>query len=402
MAIVVVGGGRWARVYLRILQRLGTERIVVVSRHGGPDLQLLLAELNAGSAGWCELAATLEDATNRERPRRAIVVNAARAHARTAAALLDRGIPVLLEKPLALDTSEVEMLVRSSTSANAALVPALVFRHATYLALFGAAVRREIRTVASIDVRWEDPLEETRHGATKTADAELGAADDIGWHVHSLLETVFGLPSASVHTASIARGGMDVELNGTVGAATLRVRLSRAGDRRTRMISVRDTNEAELLLDFAKEPGTITGASRSGDADPAWGSRPSPLTQLVRGFIERAEGAPAASDIGILRRSSSFVFDAAEKVRGAQRALVRASRGSRDRGGASVALRELLTASLVREGLVAPGEKQRLHALAQRAAELTSGAAARDDVDARIQRLLEIELAPPVRSDSFD
>jgi len=377
--LLVVGGGRWARVYLSVIGKtdIPMSKIIVVSRHGGDIVSTSFINTNVRSKRLFSQYAKLDDALAGEDICAAIVVNAARAHARTTLSLLERNIPVLLEKPVALSADEAERLMDASSASDVRLMPALVLRFCDYLQNFERAVRASLESIHSISVRWSDPVSEVRHGETKGIDAGIGVVEEIAPHIATLLAIVTGGNSHAVDGAEFARGGLSVVLKGQWNSVAFVVSLERQSIKRERVVVVRDQNGSEAELDFSTEPGVITIASVCRSADPDWSQRSSPLTQQLLNFIDTCTGPSVEADFEAVRYSTAFTVRAAELVRDAQRRWLRSpDRGEVEARERQIALREVLAPILTSAALVEPGDNASLERLSQEIMVMINGGAA--------------------------
>lgn len=375
--LLVVGGGRWARVYLSVIGKtdIPMSKVAVVSRHGG-DIAAAFKKSNGRGRAFAQYTG-LDEALAAEDVSAAVVVNAARAHARTTLPLLERKIPVLLEKPVALSGYEAELMIAASKTADVRLMPALVLRFCDYLRTFERAVCESLDDIASISVRWSDPAAEVRHGETKGIDAGIGVVEEIAPHIASLLSAVIGGSSHRVDRAEFARGGLSVMLKGQWNGAALDVSLERQSARRERVVVVCDHKGREARLDFSTEPGVMTAASASRSADPDWSGRPSPLTRQLLDFIATCRGPAIEADRDAVRYSTAFTTRAASLVRDAQKQWLHsadlAAAGPQDR---QIAAREVLAPWLTEAGLVAPGDNGGLVELSREIMVAVEGGAA--------------------------
>jgi predicted dehydrogenase len=365
-ALLLVGGGRWSRVYLSVLSHLAAApgRIVVVSRHGGRLLAEAAANASADGTREIEVVASLDDAVCDAPAVGAIVANAARDHVATALALLERRIPVLLEKPVALDRSDADLLVAAARRSATALVPGLVLQHCVYLHNFAAAARAMLGAVHRIAVEWADPAAEWRYDEIKGFDAGLGVTEEIGPHIWTLLAALNGEAAGPMAEVEFRNGGLAVRLSGASGSVEIDATLERQGGRRKRCVSVTDRDGRMAALDFSTEPGLIAVGDKQWDADPDWPRRPRPLTQQIERFLQCARQPPAERDLAAAVHSTRFVAAAAALVRQAQRSWLASPAAKRapaaERG---IAVRELLAPLLTKAGMLEAGDDVRLEAL---------------------------------------
>jgi predicted dehydrogenase len=355
--LLIIGGGRWSRVYLSILARLNAQphTVLVASRHGGPELETALEKANAAGQRRFARIADWRGAS----PDAAIILNASRDHAATACALSEQGIPALVEKPVAFSLSDAEALIAVARGKKVLIRTALVLRQCAYLHNFMTAVRESLGPLAEIDIQWRDASLETRYGERKTADAGVSLAEDVGPHIVSLLADI--PDSTKPEIAEIDRGGLAVRLQGRHGAAALTIEMERDAPARQRKIAVRDIAGREAWLDFSVEPGTIAVGGISREADPGWNDRLSPLTLQLQEFM-RLE--PRHDDFDTILSTTRFAAAAAALVREKQRRWLSGNKPAPDEYRV-VAMQELLAPGLISAGLVRAGDNKGLEAAAR-------------------------------------
>jgi predicted dehydrogenase len=375
-ALMIVGGGRWARVYLSVLagMDMSAAQIVIVSRHGGRALADVVAFASRHGTIPFVVVPTVAEALQGREFLGAIVANSARDHAATAVTLLERSVPVLLEKPVALESFDAERLLRASRTSSIALVPSLILRYCEYLRNFTSAARAGIGSVRAIDVTWSNPASENRYGEAKSFDAGLGIAEEVGPHIWTLLTAVAGDATYRITAAEFGSGGLAVRLKGWSNEAEIHVSLQRQAATRKRQITLSDGEGRSASLDFSAEPGAITVDQRCWDADPDWLRRRRPLARQLERFFELAHLPSSDSDIEAVRESTAFTCSASELVRRAQRRWLHSPSGRiADPNDRMVAVREILAPLLVKTGLVAAGDNEKLDAMTGRAMTLMSG-----------------------------
>ena len=361
--LLVIGGGRWARVYLSVLAGLDLPHahVVMISRHGGAALDKALAAANARVPGRFSHVSDLKVAL-KEPVGAAIIANAARDHVRTAETLLECGIPVLVEKPVALSKGDAARLADLARARGVRLMPGHVLSHCTYLKNFIAAAKGNLGAITSIEVTWRDPADESRYGESKTHDWGLNMIEDIGPHI----ATIIGLmePSISTPSGEMSATGPSLKMSGHCNHLKFSAHLDRGGPQRERMLVLRNDEGGKATLDFSIEPGIMTVGGASANADPEWTVRPSPLTLQVRRFLD--DQVALENELSAIRETTSFVARLAGKLRDTQQHILEAAIGS-DPAYALTAMREVIAPRAVAEGRLAPGDNAALDALARAA-----------------------------------
>ncbi len=280
--VAVVGGGRWARVYLDVLDRMLPPEVSlsVHPRRGGDAIALWAAgrparrvAIEQGAPAPC-LGGV------------AIVANAAHDHGTAVRHLAQAGIPALVEKPLAPSWDESRRL--AGLAATARLAPSQVFLFAGYIRNFAARVRRA-GAVRSLSVVWSDPAGESRYGEVKRFDATVPVQCDVLPHVVTILELL--APGAvTLVEARGSRDGLLAQMDLRAGDIPCLVRLERQGEARRRLIEA-VTDTGTLQLDFAEEPGVIHQGGATDNADQEWATGPRPLSRMLQAFFAFAAGA---------------------------------------------------------------------------------------------------------------
>lgn len=279
--IAIIGGGRWARIYARLISARPdlVANIVVMTPSNAAGMRDWAAAENLQSvtvtSDWPQ-----EDAIDA-----AIVVNAASDHDAAAEHLLRARIPLLVEKPFAANAARAGQLAGLAAARGTYLAAAQVFRYADYLQRFAGL----LVDISSVTLAWCDPATEQRYGDAKTHDAALPLVVDIVPHLLSVLDVLLPGNALLCHGVAITRGGAEAELRLSAGNVPVSVRLARNAPRRERLLEVTERS-GRARLDFATEPGTIAHRGQIGPGDAQWGAKPSPLTQLVAAFLAALAG----------------------------------------------------------------------------------------------------------------
>lgn len=293
--IVVMGGGRWARVYVDVLLELlpAKSRVFVYSPRNADAMSSWITL--RGFDGRVSVLSSLL-LLPAEDSKAVIVVNSATDHESGVAWAINQGAPVLVEKPLALSSSGVRRLIDAAEQHGVYLAAAHVFLFAGYLANFRKQIQ-SLDEITSVNVLWADAAVEARHGEVKSFDPGVRIFEDCIPHVLSLLEVVKpGQPPELLHL-NFLRGGAELELTLACSRIQYSVRLVRNGAARSRLLTVSDV-ENFFSLDFSREPGTIKMRSGAISASSDWENAQKPMSCMLEAFLNAAGGGPRDPRLG--------------------------------------------------------------------------------------------------------
>ena len=284
--VAVLGGGRWAGIVVGVLRTQVLPPIIPIlwlSAHHGNTNPAKAAEL-----GGVTLVGALEDIWQAQ-PEALIVASATPQHALLTKAALERGIPVLCEKPIALTVNEAEQLLALAQQQGLPLGVNLEFSYASYLAAFQQATAALPRR--KIEVVWQDPAAEVREGTSKRADTATPLAHDQLPHVWSLLRPLLAAGDVALLASAQAdatAGGY--RLTGTSAQGVgLAISISRTAPQRVRRVVVDEV----AVLDFNPEPGTI---SLRGAVTPQNWTGLRPLGASLHRFWQVVQGQSPVAD----------------------------------------------------------------------------------------------------------
>jgi len=356
----VVGGGRWARVYLSVMAAFDFPfRVVVVSSANRPAL----TGLQAGTAGRVDVVPDIGALPRDGSLVGALVANAAALHAETAARLLDIGASVLIEKPLALQRAQLRALFATAATGDLQIVPALTFLHCSYL----ENLARRLQAVPTgrpvgMRVEWHDPLKEQRHGETKSHDPGVSIAQDVMPHVWAVLAATLGthMLRVDVQACEAQRGGRGAQYSLAVDGIPCEIDLQRDVVVRRRRLVMELAGGTSLALDFTDEPGTITLGTQSCSGDPGWAHALRPVRRQLQAFLDALADPRRAPDWRpVAERCTDLVEQSDRALKQAQCALLQQSPLSRVNADVAYAFREVLGARLREAGQPVPaGDRQ--------------------------------------------
>ena len=208
----ILGLGKIARKFAEDLARIPDARLVAVGSRSAERAGAFAAEFGAGHAAG-SYAATFDG----PRIDAVYVATPHTSHRELTLLSLERGIPVLCEKPLGLNLAEVEEMVAAARRHGTYLLEALWSRFLPHsIAAFDLLRSGRIGTVESLraDFGFRGPDDP----ASRLWDPALGggALLDIGIYPVWLAQVVFGPPEAIAATARLTDRGVDAEIEVTL------------------------------------------------------------------------------------------------------------------------------------------------------------------------------------------
>ena len=280
--VIVIGGGRWARIFLEVLSQILPSSVKITA---------CSPRNKEGLSSW----ASLNGLYNRiqffsEYPSLAvgettvaIIANAACDHENAIRwALLNR-LPVLVEKPVTLSYESTNEMIELAIKQNTHLSAAHVFLFANYIDNF-YKILGESEYIETIDVKWEDPQSEMRYGAFKSYDSGLPIYADLLPHITSILGLFSSEPFKLKDNLRVLKGGSHLKANILLGKILCRIELIRNSNSRKRLIDV-TIDSKKISLDFSEEPGFILCENIIKNADINWNNDQKPVYKMLQTFL---------------------------------------------------------------------------------------------------------------------
>lgn len=283
--VVIMGGGRWARVYIDILLELLplSCRVLVYSPRNCAAMAVWIAGKGIGKQ--VSVIGTLPMLSKRE-SNFVVVVNAAADHEKSIKWALSQHAAVLVEKPLTLNSTALRLLIAEASQRGVYFAAAHVFLFAEYLINFKTKIK--LKEIKSLDVIWADAAAEARHGEVKTFDPGVRIFEDCLPHVLSMINLFEPGRALQLVQMELRRGGAELDVILSSAQCRYRVRLIRNGKARRRVIIANGMDEC-ATLDFSKEPGTISTRSQvKEEASLNWATSKKPLYRMLEAFFHAA------------------------------------------------------------------------------------------------------------------
>ncbi|MEZ5411782.1 MAG: Gfo/Idh/MocA family oxidoreductase [Acidimicrobiales bacterium] len=306
----------------------------------------------------------------------AIVANAPADHGDAARALLEAGVPTLVEKPFTLDHQEAAALVELSATRAVPLLVDHELLLATYLHQVHHLRGAGAADADLVELEWHDVERELRHGVLKSPDPTVSVVADLLPHALSAVRVVLGSAPFELTAVTSSDGGRSASVALRCGDTPVAISLDRRAANARRRLLVRSGDDDHIVLDFTREPGDLVVNGRPAPADGRWDREPRPLTaafhQLIDAANQAAQWSPldAAANLDLLAttlaaeqalRSSAFDH------------LAEAIASGRDSGAHRHVITQELARDLIRSGAVdGPGDTSGLDLLGAAAYDLVA------------------------------
>lgn len=220
-------------------------------------------------------------------PDAVVVANRVRDHFEAAAGCLEKGIPVMIEKPVALSQFLIAELGRIAQARNPTFAASHVFLFARYVEAYVTAVVG-LGRVQALRLTWTDGTADVRHGEAKSYDPAVTLFDDVLPHIVPLAGEL-QLRDLTLVSLDVQRGGARLAIEAQSGGRPVSLLIARNDERRRREIEAQIDGRV-VTLDFSSEPGFVDISGLRSNGDPLWDTALRPLGTMLTAFIAAAEG----------------------------------------------------------------------------------------------------------------
>jgi predicted dehydrogenase len=314
--VLVIGNGRWAKVYTNeIIKCFGDSVAVYLCASRRTDEIRQWANNQAGEIQVVDRIPSVAD----EGIAIAFVANSAYEHESAIKDALLRGYHVIVEKPFTISSEQSQQVIELAHQMNRAIFSTNTFRFASYLEDFKNLLPSD-KTITRIDLLWTDPGIEERYGERKNYDSRLPIVMDVLPHVVSILETIFPFEAVALRSLQIKRGGAEVDLHLSFGPSESHVQMSRVSDKRRRILTVWQDSICHEL-DFSTEPGIVFSSTHRFAVDPSWESKVKPIANMLYSVTDFFENGVEDSRLNVATAiKANRLIDSALPIYRAQQA----------------------------------------------------------------------------------
>lgn len=280
--IHIVGGGRWAKVIVEVLCSFlpASVNIYIYTSYNKVQVsEWIEAHKFTQTIKVLSVPFQIEDKKNNV----AIIANSAGDHYKTAKLSISKGIPVLVEKPMALTSEESFYLIKLADQHSVKISVSQIFLFTRYLEKYKNIISN-YGDIKHIRVFWYDPLKENRYGENKYYDSSLPIYADLLPHILPILAYLTKNQGQVCKDVKFMCGGAHLVIDLLIGNISCKVELKRNAKNRKRIIEV-DNSRESAVLDFSLEPGIIKNQNKILNGDPDWNILPHPLETMLSAFL---------------------------------------------------------------------------------------------------------------------
>ncbi len=282
-SILVIGGGRWARTILKILDSILPQGINLAVYSSRNHVYMSEWICNTLKGRYVNVFSSWDQFTVAEYSSM-IVANSASDHECAARKALLNKVPVLVEKPLATSLSVVQSLLALEQQTNTKLCVALVFTFASYIQNFVELCSLS-KEPTEIIFQWTDPTGEYINSEKKSFDPSIPVFVDCLPHITSIISPLINKNSLSSPEVSLSQGGSNVWISFRSNNTSLKFNMARNWNKRIRLLTVQYTSGQSISIDFSCEPGILSTSTEVVSADPCWNPESSPLADMLIAFL---------------------------------------------------------------------------------------------------------------------
>jgi hypothetical protein len=232
--LYIIGGGRWARIVAKASENFLIDNLIIKIISKKNYKNMVKWKLNNSNLTNVFVMENLP--TNLEKNSFVYVANESSRRIETLNLLQNQNIPILVEKPLFLNSQIGETLINEFKQKNLTLLSAQVFRFMKSIIKVKELIGNSV--LDSIEIYWFDPINELRHGEEKKVELDVPIYFDIMPHIFSLMYEFFGTPEIklvkSIEIKNTNIFNVDVDINNEIPVSIF---LSKSSSERLRVIN---------------------------------------------------------------------------------------------------------------------------------------------------------------------
>ena len=278
----VAGSGRWAREIIKILNRI-LDKETLITIYSGRGINGIKKWLDKNPFDGRTFKLRSYESIDKDIQDAFIVANAAKDHFKITKKIINKNVPVLVEKPICLSYEDTDDLIKLSSKKDVLLGTSQIFLFTDYLANFRKIIKLN-KKISSINFNWGDAKKETRYGQEKRFDEGVPIFKDVLPHILSILIFVLEAKKLSFENLIYEGGGAYLTINIKIEDIPCKINIKRNSDSRKRIVKI--IGDKRVELNFSTEPGFIKQNKTKTSSDKNWAKSESPATKMIRSYLD--------------------------------------------------------------------------------------------------------------------
>ena len=296
--VLVVGNGRWAKVYANEITKCFGDSIalyICASRRTEEIKQWVNNQEHLREIQVMDHIPSIVD----QGIGIAFIANSAYEHESAIKEALLKGYHLIVEKPFTTSSEQSQQVIELAHRLDRAIFSTNTYRFASYLEDFRNLLPSD-KTITRTDILWTDPGMEERYGERKNYDPRVPIVMDVLPHVVSIFETMGQFETPILRSLHLKRGGAEVDLHFALSHGESHIHVSRVSDKRRRILTVWHDSICHEL-DFSTESGIVTSSisPHKFAVDPSWETKVKPIASMLYSVIDFFENGVEDSRLNV-------------------------------------------------------------------------------------------------------
>lgn len=184
--IIIVGGGRWAKIIINeiFFNFTNIKKVILVTKN-----KKILSEFSENQKNKIEQQVNFKF-LKKKKYKYAIVANKNKDHFKVSKTLLKNKINLLIEKPIVENFNQYKILKRISAFNRCKVFMSSPFFFSYYFYFFNKKYLKNKKY--DVVLEWNDQINEIRDGQTKKHDFTLNYVEDTVYHFYGILSAIYG------------------------------------------------------------------------------------------------------------------------------------------------------------------------------------------------------------------
>ena len=186
-SIIVVGGGRWASIIINelLLNFKNLKKIIVVTKNKN-----IIKNFSERTKKKLKYESNFSFLKKEDKIKFAIIANKNKNHFSTSKLLVQKGLNILVEKPLVETAGQYSILLRLSKVNNCKVFVSMPFYFSYYFYFFKQKYIKN--KIYNIYFEWHDKINEIKKGKLKKHDFSINYLQDTLYHFYGIIACLYG------------------------------------------------------------------------------------------------------------------------------------------------------------------------------------------------------------------